>query len=476
MEKKNKWVKTKIVATIGPASDNDHTLTRMIKHGMSVARLNFSHGLHEDHLKVIEMIRRISNEERIPVSILQDLCGPKIRLGLLPEPVKLKKNQVIKLAIGKNNEAELYTDFKELTEVVKKDDPILIDDGNIELTALEIKKDYILCKVKVPGIAKSKKGINLPDCTVPIPVFTEKDSEDLEFGLQNGVDMVAMSFVDSPSNIIPVKKLMKKYNREIPVIAKIERPVALTRIEEILDAFDGIMIARGDLGVEVHPEEVPIIQKRLIHLANLKNKMVITATQMLESMVNNPRPTRAEASDVSNAILDGTDAVMLSAETAAGNYPLESVCMMRRIALTTEESELYPHSIEYDKKKIDPTEAIVRGAARIAHDLDAACIIVFSYTGNTALKLSKYRPVCPVFGISSQEDAVTRMAGYWGICPHLIEPAESVEEMIHRGDEILASKKLVKPGGLVITISGAAPVKGATNVLKISKFGEATLV
>jgi pyruvate kinase len=474
MEKKACFIKTKIIATIGPSSESEHTLTELIKSGMSVARLNFSHGSYDQHLEVIRKIREISREEEIPVVILQDLCGPKIRLGVLPEPVTLKKNQSIALSVEKNTDAELYTDFKELADVVKKGEALLIDDGNIELTVTEVNPGagFIRCKVKVPGVASSKKGINLPDCTVPIPVFTAKDKLDLEFGLSNGVDLVAMSFVDSPSNIIPVKKIMKKYSREIPVIAKIERPAALKIIDEIMDAFDGIMVARGDLGVEVHPEEVPVIQKKLIRLANVKNKYVITATQMLESMINNPRPTRAEASDVFNAILDGTDAVMLSGETAVGKYPVDAVKMMRKIAQSAEECDLFCHTMEIEKEMIDHTEAIAKSASRIAEDVKADFIIVFSSTGNTALKLSKYRPVCPVLGISYQKDVVTRMNSYWGISPHYVEYTKNTDDMLHLAEEMLRSKKLLKQGDIVITVSGNAPMKGATNMLKISKLAE----
>lgn len=469
VRKKNKLVKTKIVATIGPSSQDEKVLLRMVKAGMSVVRLNFSHGNHDLHREVIKKIRDISASEDIPVAILQDLSGPKIRLGQLPEPVELKKNQLIKLSIEQTTGSTLYTDFKPLVDIVKKNETILVDDGNIELLVKDVQSSYLMCRVKVPGIAKSRKGINLPESDISIPVFTEKDRNDLEFGLEEGVDLVAMSFVDSPGNIIPIKEMMEKFSREVPVIAKIERPIALTNIDGIMDVFDGIMVARGDMGVEVPPEEVPVIQKKLIHLANMKNKLVITATQMLESMIENPRPTRAEASDVSNAILDGSDAVMLSGETAVGRYPVKAVEMMRRIAQTTESSQLYHYSTEQKKEDFNHTEAIVRSAAEIAKDLKAKYIFVYSFSGNTALRLSKYRPHCPVFAFTSQKDVVIKMASYWGIFPYFIPLSPNTDEMIRKGEKLLKDKKQVKPGDLVITVSGGSPIQGTTNMLKISK-------
>ena len=469
MGNKKHFAKTKIVATIGPASSDEKVIRKMIRAGMSVARLNFSHGSHEQHREVIRKIREISRLEDRPVAILQDLCGPKIRLGDLAAPVQLKKNQVIALSTEKDPEALLYTDFKPLPEIVRPGETILIDDGAIELTVTEVRPTSLLCKVRVPGLVKSRKGINLPESDAPIPVFTEKDSEDLYFGLEQGVDLVAMSFVDSPDNIIPMKEIMAQFSREVPVIAKIERPIALTKIDKIMDAFDGIMIARGDLGVEVPPEEVPIIQKNLIRKANRKNKLVITATQMLESMIQNPRPTRAEASDVSNAILDGSDAVMLSGETAVGQYPVQAVQMMQRIAVTTESSKLYRSALDQEKEDFNDTEAIAHSAAKIAKDLNAKTIFVFSLTGNTAMRLSKYRPHCPVYAFTSQQEAVIKMASYWGISPYLIDFTQNTDEMIHKGEGLLMQKKFIKPGDLVITLSGITPMKGATNMLKISR-------
>jgi pyruvate kinase len=468
------YLKTKIVATIGPASSNETTLQRMIKHGMSVARLNFSHGSYDDHLKTIKSIRNISNSLNMPVAILQDLCGPKIRLSKMDIPVELKKGKTITLAADNSLKADLYTDFMELPQLVEPSDTILIDDGYIELKALSVDTNAITCRVMVPGLAKSRKGINLPDTSVSIPVFTKKDKEDLVFGLAQGIDVVAVSFVESAENIIPIREMMKTYahDRDIPIIAKIERPTALKNIEKILEAFDGIMIARGDLGVEIPPEEVPVIQKKLINMANDRNKLVITATQMLESMISNPRPTRAEASDVSNAILDGTDAVMLSGETAAGKYPVESVKMMKRIALTTENSQLYQYAIERKKDFFSHTEAIVKSASEVADDLKAKAILVFTRSGNTALLLSQYRPRCPILAFTPHEDTVMKMAAYWGVSPYFIEFVAHTDEMILKGEEYAREKGMVKPGDLVITVAGVTLMKGATNMLRVSVIGK----
>ena len=466
---KKRFLKTKIIATIGPSSKDEKTLLQMIKNGMSVARLNFSHGKYEDHIDVIKKIRKLSESEDIPVAILQDLCGPKIRLCNMIEPLNIKKNAIIKISVFKNEKADLYTNFKELVKIVKKNDTILIDDGYIELKAIDIDKKSITCKVIVPGIVKSKKGINLPDISFSIPVFTEKDKTDLKFGLEHGVDMVAMSFVDSPSNIIPIKKVMSKLSKDIPIIAKIERKKALENINKIIDKFDGIMIARGDLGVEIPPEKVPLIQKELIKLANSKNKLVITATQMLESMISNPRPTRAEASDVSNAIIDGTDCVMLSGETAIGRYPVKAVNMMKKIAIFTEKSDLYKSLPKKNRKKIDHTEAIAKSACEIASELSAKFILVFTYSGKTALILSKYRPHCPIFAFTPQKDAVLKMASYWGVIPIYIEFTPHTDEMILKGEELLKIKKFANKGDLIVTSAGITPMKGATNMIRISK-------
>ncbi len=464
---KNSVPSTKIVCTIGPATDSREKIRGLIKNGMSVARINFSHGDHDSHKEAMIIVREESEKLGIPVAILVDLSGPKIRVGNLAEPVILKKNHIITISSKRSDDPDIITGFSKLSSLVKKGNRILIDDGLIELKVMETDGSIVRCRVKVPGIVKSKKGINLPDVEMSFPVFTKKDKKDLMFGLNEKIDLIAMSFVDSPANLIPVRKILKKYLYDIPVIAKIERPQALKNIDGIIDAFDGIMIARGDLGVEVNPEDVPLIQKKLIMKANRKNKLVITATQMLESMISSPRPTRAEASDVANTILGGSDAVMLSGETAIGNYPEKAVGMMRKIAVSTENSEFYNYSIEKEDYTLKPIEAIVKGAAEMASDLNVKSIMLFSFSGNTALLLSKYRPPCPVYTFTPDRNAMNRMSVYWGIHPILIKFSSQTDEMIVKGEEFLTKNKYLKKGDLFLTVAGETPLKGATNMLKL---------
>ncbi len=472
MQKKKKnieYCKTKIIATIGPSSDSRTQLVKLIKNGVSVARLNFSHGSHAYFARIIGLIREISRNLNIPVAILQDLSGPKIRITELDKPVQLRASQTIRLAADSKIPADLYTDFEPLTRVLKADNKILIDDGYIELRVKKVYRNYLECKVITPGTVKSKKGINLPDISVAIPVFTKKDATDLHFGMQHDVDIVAMSFVETSENILPIKAIMQEYDNNIPVIAKIERPAALKNILSIMKTFDGIMIARGDLGVEVAPEKVPIIQKNLIKLAGQHNKPVITATQMLESMIHHPRPTRAETSDVSNAILDGSDMVMLSGETSVGKYPGKAVNMMRKVAHNTECSVLFQHNRKNNDKKINHTKAIVKSASEIARDLNAKYILVYTLSGNTALLLSKHRPKCPVFAFSPHKKTITKMNMYWGIHPCYIDFTQQTDDMIYAGESILKKSGILKTGDLVVTIAGVTRMKGATNMLRISR-------
>jgi len=460
--------KTKIVATLGPASSDQKTLRELIRNGMTVARLNMSHGSREEHRRTIEEVRRVAARLQIPVAILQDLSGPKIRIGNLPEPVSLVQGQAVRLGVEPEKHP-LFTEFKPILKAVRPGERILIDDGLIELEAIRIEPDHILCRVVAPGTVHSRKGVNLPDQTLDIPVFTPRDREDLFFGISQDVDFVAMSFVNSPGNIRPVRRILKEQNKEIPIIAKIERPMALTRIDEILDAFDGIMIARGDLGVEVAPEQIPIIQKELIRKANHQGKLVITATQMLDSMIQHPRPTRAEASDVSNAILDGSDLIMLSGETSVGKHPVKSVTMMHQISLTTETSRLYPYHLDIPKTVISPTEAIVKGAAEISADLKARCILVYTQSGKTALLLSKYRPACPIFGFTPDPRTQLKLAAYWGINPCRIDFTLDTDRMLKAGESYLKKKRWVSPGDLIVSIAGVTRMVGATNMLRITR-------
>ncbi len=466
MTKKGKKKFTKIICTVGPSSQKVEVLEKMIMEGMCVARLNFSHGDHEDHRRSIINIRKAAEKAGSPIAVLADLSGPKIRVGELDEPVALNKGKVITIGTARKGTGTIYTDFKLLPQIVKKGDPILIDDGNIELKVEKVEDEYVECRVVNPGIVKAKKGINLPSSNFTIPVFTDKDRKDLIFSIGEGVDLVAMSFVDSAESIIPIRKILKKYSSDLQVIAKIERPGALEKIEEIINVYDGIMIARGDLGVEVPPENVPIIQKELIILANRENKLVITATQMLESMISNPRPTRAEASDVSNAILDGSDGVMLSGETAVGSYPVKAVNIMSRIALKTESSGLYSYALEKTNYKLNYTEAIAKGAAELAYDMEIKAIMIFSWSGSTALLLSKYRPPCPVFAFTPDPKVRNRMAAFWGISPHLIKFTSKTDDMIRKGELVLKEEGHLKKGDTLLVVAGETPMRGATNMVK----------
>ncbi len=469
MGKKTVRSHTKIICTIGPSSINKKVLKEMIRKGMNVARLNFSHGTYDDKREAIKNIRKASEEVAIPVAILADLSGPKIRTGILTNPVEVKKNSLIDIGVTLKSGKKIYTDFPQFPLIVKKGDKILVDDGLIELKAVSVQESFVTVKVLNSGLIKSHKGINLPDADLSIDVFTKKDRKDLSFALENGVDFIAMSFVDSPENIKPLRKVMNDHKIDLPVIAKIERPAALKDLERIVDAFDGIMIARGDLGVEVPLEDVPFIQKKLIRMASEKKKMVITATQMLESMVNNPMPTRAEVSDVTNAILEGSDLVMLSGETAVGKYPVRVVDTMEKIARTTELSPLYHYALQNAGNKNEYNESIAKGAAEMALDLKADSIMVFSFSGNTAFLLSKFRPPCPVYAFSPNMDVIFKMASYWGIIPIYIEFTSHTDEMIMRGEKVLREMRYIKKGDTLVAVAGETPMKGATNMIKLLK-------
>ena len=370
--------RTKIVATIGPSSSDETILTNMIQAGMNIARLNFSHGSHENHADIYKKLRELSRRLEKPLAIMQDLQGVKIRVGDLPSPMTLKSKEEVTITSGQTSrEGKIPVDFPDLHEHLKPGSKILLDDGNMELQVNEVEDEDIKCSVEIGGVLKSNKGINLPGTKLEIPGFTEKDKEDLEFGLELGVDAVAVSFVSNAEDIARVKLAINqkmKNTRSPLIIAKLERPEALENLVEIVDISDGVMVARGDLGVEMSPEAVPIIQKRIIETANLNKKIVITATQMLESMISNPRPTRAEANDVANAIFDGTDAVMLSGETAVGAYPVETISMMHAIIVKSEE-----HLKQWGRWQGTPTKlyeddsiAITGAARELAHDLNVA--------------------------------------------------------------------------------------------------------
>jgi len=389
--------KTKIIATIGPASNSKPVLEKMISSGMNAVRLNFSHGSYEEHTYVIKTIRSLSRTMNKSIGIILDLQGPKIRIGKMKDgnPVELRKNRTLRITTKSvAGTADIVsTIYKKLVCDVKKGDKILLDDGLIELKVLSKTKDTVSCKIINGGTLKEHKGINLPGVNISAPSLTPKDKRDLNFGIKSGVDYFALSFVRNADDLNLIKSIIKKQGSDIPVIAKIEKPEAVDNIDEILEAADGIMVARGDLGVEVKPEKVPTIQKHIIHKAILANRPVITATQMLETMIANPIPTRAEVSDVANAIYDGTDAIMLSGETASGKYPVKAVQMMSRIASEAEGSYMMKYNVQYDKDPEDiVTHAVAQASVNILHEVDAKAIIAFSVSGKTSKLISKQRP------------------------------------------------------------------------------------
>ncbi len=451
--------KAKIVATIGPASQDEAVLEKLLLAGMDVARLNFSHGTHESHAARTLSLRAVSTRLGRPLAILQDLQGPKIRVGVLPEPLTLAAGEQVRLypenAVRPAG-VSIPVDFPQLFGVVKPGDRILLDDGRLVLTIISVGKKQVAAEVKTGGGLSSHKGINLPGFFLDIPAFTEKDAEDLTFGLSLDVDVVAMSFVQTAQDVKTVREIVKAGGENSPLlIAKLERPKALDNLEEILDVVDGVMVARGDLGVEMALEDVPGAQKRIIQAANRKGKLVITATQMLESMIHNPLPTRAEASDVANAIYDGTDAVMLSAETAAGEYPVDSVELMDRIVRQAEENyDQWGHGQVLETDEHDDAVAIAYAARELAHDRDVEAIAVFTRTGRTAILMSKARPCVPVLAFTPVEETYRRLALAWGVTPYRIPWADTVEEMIGHVETALRESGLVRPGGQVVVVSG----------------------
>lgn len=416
---------TKIVCTIGPASDSDDALKSLMRKGMNVARLNFSHGTQEQHKKVIARIRALSKEINKPISILQDLAGPKIRIGEIENgSVNLKFGNEFILTSRKvpGDENEVSLNYKDLPSQVETNDTILLSDGSIELEVREVSSRDIITRVLVGGELTSRKGVNLPTRSLSISAFTKKDKKDLEFGMRAGIDMIALSFVKDVEDVLKVKRFIKKRDKDLPLIAKIEKHEALENIDSILDSVDGIMVARGDLGVEIPLEKVPVIQKELINKANRAGKTVITATQMLKSMVDNARPTRAEAADVTNAILDGTDAVMLSEESAVGKYPARAVEILNRISKHTIGSSLFQDLVS-GLRSLSPNsdnESLCLAACNLADNIGASTIIAFTESGATAAYLSKFRPRQKVFALTPSLSTYRYLALVWGIAPLLV--------------------------------------------------------
>lgn len=464
--------KTKIVCTMGPASSDDQVMTSMIQAGMDVARLNFSHGDHASHGRTIEHLRRISKDLGREIGILQDLAGPKIRLGeVADEPRELHPGEEVTLVPGDHAPGEeLPVNYPYLLQDVKEFDRILLADGLVELKVTRIEKDRIKCKVVVGGSLSSHKGVNLPTSSLRISVFTDKDRADLEMGLKAGVDLVAMSFVRHENDMAPVLEMINHAANRPLLIAKIEKPEAVERIQQILAVVDGVMVARGDLGVEMPLAQVPVIQKSLIHQARRAGKVVITATQMLRSMIDNPRPTRAEAADVANAILDGTDAVMLSEESAVGHYPVKAVQVLHDIAKATEPSlDAQPFLKEPFSDLLPLSEAAIsRAACWLAEDIGPAAIVASTTSGNTARLIARFRSRFPVVGMTPSLTTCRQLNLSWGVIPALIPHYEDTDEMFAMARTWISAKGLARSGDrLIITAGVPAGVPGTTNLVKV---------
>ena len=464
--------RTKIVCTIGPASRSPAILERLIEAGMDVARLNFSHGAHADHGEVVEAIRRISTAHGRPVAVLQDLSGPKIRIGpVAAGTVHIETGSVLTLTTRQvpGDAHEISVSHMGLPRDVAAGDMILLADGALELQVLETTAEDVRCGVQIGGPLSSHKGVNVPTSSLGIPSLTDKDKIDLAFGIQRGVDYVGLSFVRTAKDLLEAKRIVEEHGGTVPLVAKIEKHEAVENMGEIIDAADAVMVARGDLGVETPLEKGPLVQKRLIERSNLAGKPVITATQMLRSMVENPRPTRAEVTDVANAVLDGTDAVMLSEETAVGAYPVESVAMMARIAQDAESSPaLTAPTKAAGSQPGSLGESVGHAACELAKHIDAAAIITFTQSGSTPMLVAKHRPRQLILAPTPLESTYRRLSLVWGVVPILSGAAKDTDEMITKAlDESLRSG-LVQHGQRVVITSGVPMgVPGSTNLIKV---------
>lgn len=463
--------RTKIVSTIGPATQDPATLRSLIEAGATTLRLNFSHGTHDDHQRSIRLIRQISFELNQPVGILQDLQGPKIRLGKFEDgSIRLRTGDSFILTSRQLSGTQTISSvtYEPLVEEVPTGATILLDDGKVEMRVVDkdMEARELHCEVVVGGKLSNSKGVNFPGVYLSIKALTEKDKVDLAFGLDQGVDWVALSFVRNPQDVLEIKEIIANAGKRVPVIVKIEKHEAVEQMEAILSLSDGVMVARGDLGVELPAEDVPILQKRLITTANRLGIPVITATQMLDSMVNNPRPTRAEVSDVANAILDGTDAVMLSNETAVGEYPVEAVATMAKIALRTEKEQITKNSDAATSRTIP--NAISRAVGQIASQLDAAAIMSLTKTGATARNVSKFRPPTPILAITPHVEVARRLQLVWGVKPLLVVDLPSSNQTFQSAINVAQEKALLDDGDLVVMTAGTLQgVSGSTDLIKV---------
>ncbi|MBE9069052.1 pyruvate kinase [Leptolyngbya cf. ectocarpi LEGE 11479] len=464
--------RTKIVSTIGPATQDSDTLRSLIEAGATTLRLNFSHGTHDDHQRSIRLIRQISFELNQPVGILQDLQGPKIRLGKFENGsicLKTGDSFILTSRPMPGTQTISSVTYEPLVEEVPTGAIILLDDGKVEMRVVskDMEKRNLNCEVVVGGKLSNSKGVNFPGVYLSIKALTDKDRVDLAFGLDQGVDWVALSFVRNPQDVLEIKEIIANAGKRVPVIVKIEKHEAIEQMEAILSLSDGVMVARGDLGVELPAEDVPILQKRLIATANRLGIPVITATQMLDSMVSNPRPTRAEVSDVANAILDGTDAVMLSNETAVGDYPVEAVATMAKIAMRTEKEQITQNSSEAAASRTIPN-AISQAVGQIASQLDAAAIMSLTKTGATARNVSKFRPRTPILAVTPHTEVARRLQLVWGIKPLLVVDLPSSNQTFQSAVNVAQEKELLHDGDLVVMTAGTLQgVSGSTDLIKV---------
>ena len=466
---------SKIVCTIGPASRSPKMIDRLVRAGMDVARLNYSHGTHEEHAKGIAMLRAAGVEHEKPIAILVDLQGPKIRTGALAGggPVLLRTGQKFEITTAKvlGDSTRVNTTYTPLPREVQRGDRILLSDGLIELRVEKVRDGRVICEVANGGSLGEHKGINLPGVKLRVPALTPKDRTDLVFALKQGANYIAVSFVRRPEDVLLAKRLIRRQGRDTPVIAKLEKPEAIENLDAILKAADGVMVARGDLGVEMSPERVPVVQKTIIARAREFRRPVITATQMLESMTENPRPTRAEASDVANAIFDGSDAVMLSAETASGKYPVEAVSMMARI-IEEAESSIREFAQPAPQEQLKVAETVAELVCHASRELHMRVIAVFTHSGFTARLVSLYRPMVPIVAFSPEAETRRRLALIWGVLPRMIQDVQKVDGLAAVAEKRLLEERVVRKGDVIGIVAGTPMgIRGTTNFMKFHVIG-----
>ena len=462
----NNIKKTKIVCTLGPVSENEETLRELIKNGLNLCRLNFSHGSHEEHKGRMDLVKKLREELNMPTAILLDTKGPEIRTGKFDAPeVLLEEGQTFTITMKDvmGNKEMCTVSYKVLANDVKAGDTILIDDGLVGLTVKEVNGDDIVCEVQNSGIVKNHKGVNVPGVKVNLPAITEKDRSDIEFGIEQGIDFIAASFVRKVSDVLAIREILEENNAtHIKIISKIENQEGVDNLDEIIEVSDGIMVARGDLGVEIPTEEIPVVQKLMIKKCNEAGKPVITATQMLDSMIRNPRPTRAEVTDVANAIYDGTDAIMLSGETAAGKYPVEAVKTMATIAKRAEET-MRNRRTKINKSK-NVTDAISYATCTTAMDLDARAILSSTASGHTARMVSKFRPDCPIIATTSDESVRRQLSLTWGVLPVMRNKSANTDQVIVNSIEAAKTAEYVNENDIVVITAGGSET---TNLIKV---------